>query len=250
MASGIDNLANHLMRLSWAHLPDNSSRLYDHKSPFALQYHLRTFGIDETRRGRLHLAFLKFITKEGITIVRGERLQTNICNQISQKRDHLEETNDTGGVEHIIVNEEHSEQTLAITSNLPKTLKEKLRELLHSNKDIFVWTPADMTSIPRELAKHRLNIHPRIFPVWQKKRVITKDRSEAITVEVSKLVEERISKSKRAKTSKNRKEMKRQVQEKDLKPISKAGSRPWSRKVKKVKKRTKEKDHFALTMED
>ncbi|GJY34306.1 putative reverse transcriptase domain-containing protein [Tanacetum coccineum] len=52
---------------------------------------------------------------------------------------------------------------------------------------------------------------------------------------------ERISKSKRAKTSKNRQEMKRQVQEKDLKPISKAGSRPWSRKVKKVKKRTKEK---------
>ncbi|GKF87870.1 hypothetical protein Tco_0258747, partial [Tanacetum coccineum] len=28
-------------------------------------------------------------------------------------------------------------------------------------------------------------------------------------------------------------------QEKDLKPILKAGSRPWSRKDKKVKKRTK-----------
>ncbi|GKE30987.1 hypothetical protein Tco_1450309, partial [Tanacetum coccineum] len=50
---------------------------------------------------------------------------------------------------------------------------------------------------------------------------------------------ERISKSKRAKTSKNRQEMKRQVQEKDLKPISKAELRPWSRKVKKVKKRSK-----------
>ncbi|GJT35479.1 hypothetical protein Tco_0925898 [Tanacetum coccineum] len=42
----------------------------------------------------------------------------------------------------------------------------------------------------------------------------------------SSLHKERISKSKRAKTSKNRQEMKRQVQEKDLKPISKAGSRP------------------------
>ncbi|GJV80926.1 reverse transcriptase domain, reverse transcriptase zinc-binding domain protein [Tanacetum coccineum] len=52
---------------------------------------------------------------------------------------------------------------------------------------------------------------------------------------------------KRAKTNKKRK---RQVQEKDLKPISKAGSRPWSRKVKKVKKKTKEKDYFALTMKD
>ncbi|GKA91356.1 hypothetical protein Tco_0813226 [Tanacetum coccineum] len=45
----------------------------------------------------------------------------------------------------------------------------------------------------------------------------------------------------KVKKSKNRQEIKRQVQEKDLKPISKAGSRPWSRKVKKVKKRTKEK---------
>ncbi|GKD45105.1 hypothetical protein Tco_1269750 [Tanacetum coccineum] len=41
---------------------------------------------------------------------------------------------------------------------------------------------------------------------------------------------------KQAKTDKKRK---RQVQERDLKPISKAGSRPWSRKDKKVKKRTK-----------
>ncbi|GKA33873.1 hypothetical protein Tco_0720302 [Tanacetum coccineum] len=43
----------------------------------------------------------------------------------------------------------------------------------------------------------------------------------------------------KVKKSKNRQEMKRQVQERDLKPISKAESRPWSRKVKKVKKRTK-----------
>ncbi|GKB78111.1 reverse transcriptase domain-containing protein, partial [Tanacetum coccineum] len=176
MDFGIDNLADHHIRLSWAHRPDNSSRLYDHKSPFALQYHLRTSGMMklDAVASTLH-SLMKFITKEGIAIVRGERLQTNICNQISQKRDHPEETNDTEGVEHIIVNEEHSKQTLAIASNLPKTLKEKLRELLHSNKDIFAWTPADMTSIPRELAEHRLNIHPRIFPVWQKKRVIAKD---------------------------------------------------------------------------
>ncbi|GJT39289.1 hypothetical protein Tco_0939154 [Tanacetum coccineum] len=50
-----------------------------------------------------------------------------------------------------------------------------------------------------------------------------------------------IRKDIKVKKSKNRQERKRQVQEKDLKPISKAGSRPWSRKDKKVKKRTKEK---------
>ncbi|GKC80930.1 hypothetical protein Tco_1136647 [Tanacetum coccineum] len=105
-------------------------------------------------------SLMKFRTKEGIAIVRGEKLQTNICNQISQKRDHTEETSDTEGVEHIVVNDEHLHQTLAIACNLPKTLKEKLRELLRSNKDIFAWTPAYMTGIPRELTVHRLNIHP------------------------------------------------------------------------------------------
>ncbi|GKD77817.1 hypothetical protein Tco_1340438, partial [Tanacetum coccineum] len=128
-------------------------------------------------------SLMKFRTKEGIAIIRGERLQTNVYNQISQKRDHPEETNDNERVEHIVVNDEHSEQTLAIASNLPKTLKEKPRELLRSNKDIFVWTPVDMIDIPRELAEHRFNIHPRTFPVWQKKRVIAKDRSKAITME-------------------------------------------------------------------
>ncbi|GKD84906.1 reverse transcriptase domain-containing protein [Tanacetum coccineum] len=52
-----------------------------------------------------------------------------------------------------------------------------------------------MIGILRELAEHKLNIYPRTFPVWQKKRAITKERSEAITTEVSKLVEARILKA-------------------------------------------------------
>nr|GEX63208.1 reverse transcriptase domain-containing protein [Tanacetum cinerariifolium] len=51
-----------------------------------------------------------------------------------------------------------------------------------------------MTGILRELAEHKLNIHPRTFPMWQKKRVIAKGQSKAITMEVSKLVEARILK--------------------------------------------------------
>ncbi|GKD03574.1 hypothetical protein Tco_1178548 [Tanacetum coccineum] len=74
--------------------------------------------------------------------------------------DHPEETSDTEEVEHIAVNDKHSKKTLAIAANLPKMLKEKLCELLRSNKDIFAWTPADMTGILWELAEHRLSIHP------------------------------------------------------------------------------------------
>nr|GEX22691.1 reverse transcriptase domain-containing protein [Tanacetum cinerariifolium] len=105
-------------------------------------------------------SLMKFRTEEGIAIVSGEKLQTNICNQISQKRDYPEDARGIDGVEHIVVNDEHSVQTLAIATNLPKLLKEKIRELLCFNQDIFAWTPADMTGILRELAKHKLNIHP------------------------------------------------------------------------------------------
>ncbi|GJU60529.1 hypothetical protein Tco_1238295 [Tanacetum coccineum] len=60
----IDHLADHHIRLSWSRQLDNSGRLYDHKSPFALQCHLRTFRIDETRRGRLYFAFLNEIPNQ------------------------------------------------------------------------------------------------------------------------------------------------------------------------------------------
>ncbi|GJR10204.1 hypothetical protein Tco_0792856 [Tanacetum coccineum] len=63
-------------------------------------------------------------------------------------------------VEQVVINDAHSDQTITIAASLPKTLKEKRCELLRSNKDVFAWTPADMTGIPRELAEHKLNIHP------------------------------------------------------------------------------------------
>nr|GEW36312.1 reverse transcriptase domain-containing protein [Tanacetum cinerariifolium] len=42
--------------------------------------------------------------------------------------------------------------------------------------------------IPRDLWEHKLNIYPRTFPIQQKKRILAKERNEAITQEVSKLV--------------------------------------------------------------
>ncbi|GJX84332.1 reverse transcriptase domain-containing protein [Tanacetum coccineum] len=58
--------------------------------------------------------------------------------------------------------------------------------------DIFALSPFDMTGIQREVAEHKLNIHPRTFPIRQKKRVLAKERNEAINQEVAKLVEARI----------------------------------------------------------
>ncbi|GJV25649.1 reverse transcriptase domain-containing protein [Tanacetum coccineum] len=128
-------------------------------------------------------ALMKFQTQTGIAIIKGESLQSSICNHVSQKRDQSKKSNGAEVVEHVVINDAHSDQTITIAANLLKTLKEKLYKLLRSNKHVFAWTPTDMTGIPRELAEHRLNIHPRTFLVWQKKRAMAKERSEAITTE-------------------------------------------------------------------
>ncbi|GKA63173.1 hypothetical protein Tco_0762779 [Tanacetum coccineum] len=116
-------------------------------------------------------SIMKFPTQDGIVFVRGETLEL-MCNQISRKRDRSSEDqfqNEENDEETIVINEAYPEQKITIGKNLPRRLKHQLSELLRSNIDIFAWTPADMTGIVRELAKHRLNIHPRTFPVWQKK---------------------------------------------------------------------------------
>ncbi|GKC31769.1 hypothetical protein Tco_1039063 [Tanacetum coccineum] len=49
--------------------------------------------------------------------------------------------------------------------------------------------PADMTGVPRHIAKHRLNVRKICSPVRQKKRGQAADRNQAIQEEVEKLVE-------------------------------------------------------------
>nr|GEU86804.1 hypothetical protein [Tanacetum cinerariifolium] len=79
-------------------------------------------------------------------------------------------------------------QPVGIGASLPTRIKQELRRILCENKDIFAWSPSDMIGIPRELTEHKLNVHHRIFPVLQKKRVLAKDQNKAITAEVTKLV--------------------------------------------------------------
>ncbi|GKE46737.1 reverse transcriptase domain-containing protein [Tanacetum coccineum] len=76
-----------------------------------------------------------------------------------------------------------------IGSTLIEEGRSKLCGLLQYNLDIFAWKPADMTGIPRHIAKHRLNVREGCSPVRQKKRGQAADRNQAIQEEVGKLVE-------------------------------------------------------------
>ncbi|GKE96589.1 hypothetical protein Tco_1581444, partial [Tanacetum coccineum] len=67
--------------------------------------------------------------------------------------------------------------------------RNKLWSLLQRNLDIFSWKPADMTGVPRYIAKHHLNVGEGCSPVRQKKRGQAADRNHTIQEEVGKLVE-------------------------------------------------------------
>ncbi|GKB68588.1 hypothetical protein Tco_0930000 [Tanacetum coccineum] len=97
--------------------------------------------------------------------------------------------------ERIIVNTKYPEQTIAIGKKLPTNIKERLQKLLIANIDVFAWTYADMTGIPRTImvggksfnTMHKLNEYKHIKHIKKKRRGLGFDRNEALCREVEKL---------------------------------------------------------------
>jgi hypothetical protein len=56
------------------------------------------------------------------------------------------------------------------------------------NKDIFGWKPADMSAVPRELAKHRIDVNEGSNPIKQQLIRFSLDKKEAIKKEITKLM--------------------------------------------------------------
>ncbi|GJT64210.1 reverse transcriptase domain-containing protein [Tanacetum coccineum] len=81
-----------------------------------------------------------------------------------------------------------------IGSTLTEEGRNKLCGLLQRNLDIFALKHADMTGVPRHIAKHRLNVRDGCSPVRQKKRGQAAERNQAIQKEVWKLVKAGIMK--------------------------------------------------------
>nr|GEY62357.1 reverse transcriptase domain-containing protein [Tanacetum cinerariifolium] len=89
----------------------------------------------------------------------------------------------------VAINLEYPEQTVIIGSTLTEGGHNKLCGLLQRNLDIFAWKPADMTGVPRHIAKHCLNVREGCSLIRQKKRGQPVDRNPPIQEEVGKLVE-------------------------------------------------------------
>jgi hypothetical protein len=69
-----------------------------------------------------------------------------------------------------------------------------LVDFLCTNTDIFAWSPSDMPGIPREVAKHSLDILPHSRPVQQRLRCFDEEQRRVIGVELRKLLEARFIK--------------------------------------------------------
>nr|XP_043633415.1 uncharacterized protein LOC122604601 [Erigeron canadensis] len=81
------------------------------------------------------------VTANQVSIV--ENRKTEGETEASKQVSAVEETG-----EKIFIKSEHPDQHILVGKNLPEEVKEKLKDLLKRNKDIFAWTPTDMTGVP------------------------------------------------------------------------------------------------------
>ncbi|GKC69207.1 hypothetical protein Tco_1115090 [Tanacetum coccineum] len=102
--------------------------------------------------------------------------------------------------EKILINDEYLEQKVTIGRQLSTRIKMRLRDLLRAPADVFAWTTAHITGVPRTLiigeetfsTEHQLNVFNHTEPVKQKKRSLALERNEVVRTQVEKLVEARV----------------------------------------------------------
>jgi len=75
------------------------------------------------------------------------------------------------GAKEVVIDPSGSKgKVVHIGTTLSSEKESTLVDFLHANRDIFVWKPSDMPSIPREVAEHTLKICPGYKPVKQRPR--------------------------------------------------------------------------------
>ncbi|KAD7477370.1 hypothetical protein E3N88_00506 [Mikania micrantha] len=116
---------------------------------------------------------VKFQTEAGIcTIYNGQEVFLT------------EEDNDS----KISLDAQYPAQLINIGPTLSREGTRSLIQLLLRNRNVFAWTPSNMTGVPRKVAEHQLQVRENYRPVAQKKRGMATERSLDVAAEVDKLV--------------------------------------------------------------
>jgi hypothetical protein len=92
------------------------------------------------------------------------------------------------GIKVIQLQEGDPSKTALIGGGLGENWEGALARFLTANHDIFVWKPADMPGVPKELIEHCLKVDPKATPKKQRLQRFSPDKREAIKKELAKLL--------------------------------------------------------------
>ncbi|GKA26960.1 hypothetical protein Tco_0713128, partial [Tanacetum coccineum] len=139
---------------------------------------------------------MKFPTSNGIATISTTRETLRECRQIEEAQDlsrHAQVIDPTP----MQTSSEVANPRLSLApvetrprrpGKEPMQLDGERHALIHTlqkNVDIFAWTPADITGIPRAITEHSLDTYPHIEPKVQKKRSFAPDKRKVVTDEVN-----------------------------------------------------------------
>ncbi|GKB82046.1 reverse transcriptase domain-containing protein [Tanacetum coccineum] len=102
---------------------------------------------------------LKLPVKGGVITLNSNKMVPLEYAMVSEPEGNLPATKQTMEERiKVAINPKYLKQTIMISSTLTEEGRNKLCDLLQRNLDIFTWNPADMTSVPRHIAEHHLNV--------------------------------------------------------------------------------------------
>ncbi|KAI3794867.1 hypothetical protein L1987_37507 [Smallanthus sonchifolius] len=134
---------------------------------------------------------ISFPTPKGIDVVYADQvaevLQAQIAQTSSNNHPDIRMEN-MQGPEKWVMNPAFPEQIITIGHTLSTQGRDRLKQFLRNNLDIFAWKLEDMKGVSRELAEHRLHVHKSADPIVQKCRKMGSDRSRAVVDQVRDLV--------------------------------------------------------------
>ena len=92
-------------------------------------------------------------------------------------------------LEKIIVSDD-LEKFFQVSFQLPPQEREELIEFFRKNDDVFAWSAYEAPGVDPNFICHYLNVNPSVIPKKQPPRRSSKDHSDAIKDEVTKLKQE------------------------------------------------------------
>ena len=92
-------------------------------------------------------------------------------------------------LDEVLLDEEYLTKVIKVRKELKVEISARLVEFLKKNHDAFTWSHMDMVGISPSVISHVLNIDKNYPPVQQKRRLLDKDRSQALKEEVERLKE-------------------------------------------------------------